>query len=186
MMFVLIEHDTKPIKVQGNKIVPATVSPLRFNELKEGEYIGVITKKKIKLISFGGFIGYIPKSKNMAYLSSDVPATLDEYACNATNGELFVLIDIAGSAHHVIFSQILTQNWVNSDFWIPSLFYQNDTLVGEGWFIVNQNLNQAIILNATIELKPPIRINAINDPSIMCKCIDIYSFEYYEYTKKDA
>ena len=161
--------------------MPATISPLRVEELKEGEYIGVITKQKIKLINFGGFIGYTSQAKKIAYLSSDVPATLDEYACNATNGELFISVDISSNVHHVVFNQIITQNWINSDFWIPSLFYQSDTLIGEGWFKINQDLNQAIILNTTIKLEPPIRINAINDSTIMCECMDIYSMKYHEH-----
>ena len=177
MTFVLIEHETKPMKLKGDKIVPATISPLRVEELKEGEYIGVISKQRIKLINFGGFIGYTSQSKKIAHLSSDIPATLDEYACNATNGELFISVDIASSVHHVVFNQIITQNWINSDFWIPCLFFQNEILIGEGWYKINQDLNQAIILGATIVLEPPIRINAINDSTIMCKCMDIYSME---------
>lgn len=180
MEFILIEHETKPMKLKGNKIVPATISPLRVDGLEVGEYVGIESKQKIKLLNFGGFIGYTPQAKRTAHLAKDIPATLDENACNAKNGELYVPVNSTNSVQQVIFNQIVTQNWVNSDFWIPSLFYHNDVLIGEGWFRINEELNQAIVINASIELEPPIRINAVNDLSIVCECMDIYNQQYYE------
>lgn len=181
MAFILIEHETKPIKLKGNKIVPATISPLRADRLEAGEYIGIESKQKIKLLNFGGFISYTPQAKMTAHLAEDIPATLDENACNAKDGELYVAVESASNVQQVIFSKIITQNWVNSDFWIASLFYHNDILIGEGWFKINGVLNQAVVVNAIAEIEPPIRINAINDLGIVCECMDIYSKEYYEY-----
>ena len=125
--------------------------------------------------------GYTPQAKRTAHLAKDIPATLDENACNARNGEVYVPVDSTSSVQQVVFNQIITQNWINSDFWIPSLFYHYDILIGEGWFRLNEELNQAVIINATVELEAPIRINAVNDLSIVCECMDIYSKEYYVY-----
>ena len=93
MAFILVEHESKPIKLKGNRVVLATISPLNIDELKTGQYVGIKTGLKVELMNFGGFIGYTSQAKKTAYLAKETPATLDEMACTAANGDVFVLVD---------------------------------------------------------------------------------------------
>ncbi len=168
-MFILREHVSKGLRHRGGRIVPATISPLRVKELKNGEYIGFFTGYKIRLINHGGFIDYVPEVKHIAYLANEIPATLDEDGCNANVGELYVPVDSSISVQRAAFEKTITVNWDNSDFWIPSAFYLEDELIGKGWFNKSETINQAIIVNSVAELKPPIRIEALKNPSIVCE-----------------
>ncbi len=180
MAFLLIEHECKPVKLKGNKVVPSIISPLRGEELKHGEYIGIMSKYRIKLLNYGGFVGYTPQMKKVAYLSKEIPATLDENACSVLNGELFIPLDRVIKVHQVVFNKIVTGDWIYSDLWVPSQFFNNDIYIGEGWFRLNDQSNQAIIISEVRELELPVKVSAIYDSKIICECFSIYSIEHYE------
>lgn len=135
-MFILLEHSLRPLKLHDRKVTPATIIPMDIEQLKTTEYIGIKSGKRVNALNFGGHINPAPEAKDAYYLSKVMPATLDESASNAINGDIFVPSNEAYTVELLTLNEIKAIYWPGSvnGYWISVGFYQNDQFKGNGWF----------------------------------------------------
>ncbi|MCM3702071.1 hypothetical protein [Paenibacillus macerans] len=64
-MFILLEHSLRPLRIHGNKVIPATIIPLDKGRLEISRYVGVKSGARVRVLNFGGHIKPAPESKDV-------------------------------------------------------------------------------------------------------------------------
>lgn len=140
MSFILLEHEKRPIKLRGKKVVPSTVSVLSKDTLVDGEYIGVKSRQRVNLINHGGTLIAAPELRDAYHISNMIPATLDEEASEIECDEIFVTEKNVSQVKRYTFegfSASVLWNEIFSSFWIPCNYYLESNRVGTGWLRVS-------------------------------------------------
>jgi hypothetical protein len=152
-VFILHEHSARPMRLRGNKIIPATIIPLFKECLECKEYVGLQSGIKARVLNVGGHLNPAPECKDAYYLSNVMPATLDEAASNAGNGEIFVPVNSTYKVELFTVYEVETVNWPASlnGFWISVSFNQDNLMCGYGWFCKNEERSQAIVVNGELK-----------------------------------
>lgn len=162
-MFILLEHSLRPWRIRGKKVTPATIIPLDKERLETNRYVGMKSGVTVCVLNFGGHISSAPESKDAFYLSNVMPATLDESASNAMDGEVFIPISNTCKVELLAINEIEPINWPESlnCYWISVSFSQNNQVRGYGWFCKNNKLSEAILVNGELENDSPTIIKGL-------------------------
>ncbi|SFE87016.1 hypothetical protein SAMN04487969_108141 [Paenibacillus algorifonticola] len=160
MSFILLERERKPIKLRGQKVVPATITALNRNLLLEGEYVGVKSGKKVTIIHIGGS-GLIaaPELRDAYSISNTIPATLSEDAVQLDSDEIFVVYERILDVKRYVFEGISMNNFwddVFYSFWVPSDYYIDNERIGTGWIRISTR--EIILINGSIPKNEKIQV----------------------------
>ncbi|MEC0210449.1 hypothetical protein ABEX47_19260 [Paenibacillus ehimensis] len=177
MTFMLLEHSPRPLKLRGNKITAATVIPLSKERLAACDYVGTKSGLTMKLINCGGYISAAPEAKDAFYLSDVTPATLDEAASGAQDGEVFVPIHGTWRIHRLQAAGIKPLHWPDSldSYWITVSFVQNHLVRGCGWLRQTGTTGEMILVNGELDYGRPLTITAmktLRKATVECECRD--------------
>ncbi|KPV55617.1 hypothetical protein QJ48_32110 [Paenibacillus sp. A3] len=177
MTFMLLEHSPRPLKLRGNKITAATVIPLSKERLSAGDCVGTKSGLIIKLISSSGHLTPGPEARDAFYLSDVTPATLDEAAASAQDGEVFVPIHGTWRIHQLQADGIKPLHWPDSldGYWITVSFVQNHLVRGCGWLRKTATTGEMILVNGELNYGRPLTITAmktLRKATVECECRD--------------
>ncbi|MDR9857323.1 hypothetical protein RJP21_27380 [Paenibacillus sp. VCA1] len=139
MSFILIEHEKRPIKLRGKKVIPSTISVFNKDTLEDGEYVGVRSHQRVILINHGGSLIAAPELRDVYKISNMIPATLNEEAVQIECDEIFVKINDLSKVKRYSFKEYtVTDIWKDtfSLYWIPCSFSVENT-IGYGWLRVS-------------------------------------------------
>lgn len=155
-----------------------------IEQLKPSEYIGIRSRKKINVLNFGGRIAPTREAKDAFYLSKVMPATLDESASNATNGDVFVPSNEPCTVELIKIREIKPINWPDSitGYWISVEIYQNEQFQGKGWFRRNDEGGEILLLNSELQNNSTTLIKAkrsLFQNTVECVCNDLISKDYW-------
>lgn len=182
MAFMLLEHSARPMKLRGNKITPAAVIPLTKGRLSAGDYVGTRSGLTMKLINCGGYISAAPEARDAFYLSDVTPATLDEAASGAQDGEVFVPAPGVWHIQRLKADGIKPLHWPDSldGYWITVSFAQNHLDRGRGWFRKTGATGGMILVNGELDYGHPLIVTAIKTlqhTTVVCECRDFACVE---------
>ncbi|MCM3271875.1 hypothetical protein [Paenibacillus elgii] len=179
MTFMLLEHSPRPLKLRGNKVTAATIIPLSKERLSAGDYVGTKSGLIIKLIDSSGHLTPGPEAKDAFYISDVTPATLDEAAAGAQDGEVFVPARGAWRIHRLQADGIKPLRWPDSldGYWITVSFVQNHLVQGCGWFRKTATTGEMILVNGELDYGRPLTITAMKTlqkatVTVECECRD--------------
>lgn len=184
-MFILLEHSLHPLKLRDQKVIPSTIIPMDMEQLKPSEYISIRSGKRITVLNFGGRIAPTPEAKDAFYLSKVMPATLDESASNATDGDVFVSFNEPCKVELIKIKEIETIHWPDSinGYWISVEIYQNDQFVGKGWFRKNDVGGEILLLNTELQYNTTTTVKAMRalfKKTVVCECNGLESKQIYQ------
>ncbi|WP_088830485.1 hypothetical protein [Paenibacillus tyrfis] len=177
MTFMLLEHSARPLRLQGNKITAATVIPLSKARLSAGDYVGATSGLIIRLISCSGHLTPGPEAKDAFYLSNATPATLDEAAAGAQDGEVFVPTHGTWRIQRLLAEGIKPLHWPDSldDYWITVSFVQNHLVRGCGWLRKTGATGEMILVNGELTNGSSITVTGmktLRQATVECECRD--------------
>lgn len=136
-MFICIEHEQKPLKLKGNKVIPSLIGKLDKDSLVPGTYVGLYSGLKVKLLNEGGFVQADPHLRALYEVANICPATLGEEAAAVRNNEVFSRANGDVQGRRLLFRVLLHDLRKEDeerlrDFWIPgSVTYANGR--NRGW-----------------------------------------------------
>ncbi|MWJ29733.1 MULTISPECIES: hypothetical protein [Saccharibacillus] len=133
----MIEHEQKPLKLKGKKVIPSLISTLDKDELPLGQYVGVNSNLKVSLINEGGFVNAAPHLRAVYDVINVHPATLGEEATDAKVNEIFRLEKSDAVVSEFSFSRFLhflkeSEIELVKSFWIPGVFKHSKGM-NRGW-----------------------------------------------------
>ncbi|MGZ7445795.1 hypothetical protein [Paenibacillus sp. TH7-28] len=186
-MFILLEHSLRPCRMRGNKVIPATIIPLDKERLEINCYIGMKSGARVRVLNFGGHIKPAPESKDAFYLSDVIPATLDESASNAMDGEVFIPVSSSCKVELLAINDIKPIYWPESlnGYWISVSFNQKNQIRGYGWFCKkNELIGEAVLVNGELENDSPTIIKGFRSffqKTVECECKGAAQREVWHY-----
>lgn len=162
-MFILYEHSPKSLRLRDRSIIPATIFPYKNSIPPNRSYIGSKSGVIISLLQTGGFIKADAAVRDAWFLSRAMPATLDESAVYALDGEVFVPVDQSSKITFVMFSEIILGYWPDSlrNAWISASFETNDERRCAGWFRLTNTGREAALINDRFESVDSIRVKSV-------------------------
>lgn len=139
-MFILTEHECKPLKLRGNKVIPSTISTFTNNPLPLKKYVGLNSGIRTQLINEEGTLNAGPHLREVYYTTNLHPATLGDEAVLAERNELFVLDgiehDITKFSFEIVNHSITKEDLeLIDDYWVPGNFGGENN----GWIHLNGN-----------------------------------------------
>jgi hypothetical protein len=166
MCFILLEHDRRPLRLRGARIVPAVVCAINLEELIRGEYIGTTTLLIVEVKSLGFLADAVPEAKEAFALSKPIGVSLSENAVSAQDGEVFIP---SGSGCFIERSYGEVQpHWPASlrGHWIPVTFSPSGEQESRGWIRAWETKIEAVAVDGALVSSGKVVIRAVYDSSL--------------------